>query len=290
MQYPWLSTIQQQLNASINRKALHHALLFVGGQALGTHELMTHFAKQLLCQISPLQPCGHCKGCQLMNAGNHPDFHLIEADKQIGVDAIRSGIQSIQSSASMGVKVLMIVNAHTMTESASNALLKTLEEPTDNTYLLLDTPSLKSLLPTITSRCQHLMLPIPSVQQVRDWLTERGLSVADNTMKAYRAKPLLLTDDEHVNFDIFYSELDNLTAPAVPELAGRMAKHIDSWLPWFKQWLNHRCLTTIDKQSLWLDVYQDCMDRSPSLAHVGTNNTLILMQLLKKVADTHHSS
>ena len=85
------------------------------------------------------KPCGHCHSCQLLDKGNHPDLGTIARDsKTIGVEAIREICTRLQGSAQLGRgKVVIIPDAERMTESAANALLKTLEEPAGDSLLLL---------------------------------------------------------------------------------------------------------------------------------------------------------
>jgi DNA polymerase-3 subunit delta' len=102
------------------------------------------------------QPCGYCKTCKLFANGSYPDHLTIVNDKNtIGVDAIRKLSQFFEKTAHIGIAKTALVNhADTMTVSAANALLKTLEEPTSQSFIILTTHSSDVLLPTISSRCQ----------------------------------------------------------------------------------------------------------------------------------------
>src|SRR5690606_26412999 len=97
----------------------------------------------LLCLTPTGKPCGQCKSCKLMQAESHPDFYLLQPNPElktptIGVDAIRGLTNSLQETANQGHnKVAVIEQADRMTVAASNALLKTLEEPQANTYIIL---------------------------------------------------------------------------------------------------------------------------------------------------------
>ena len=104
--------------------------------------------------------------------------HVTTEKSQIGVDAIRQTISKVSQTAQLsGNKVVIISQVELMSESASNALLKTLEEPTANTYLLMTSNESQRLLPTILSRCEKRNIALPSFEQSCDWLSAQGVSV-----------------------------------------------------------------------------------------------------------------
>ena len=137
---------------------------------------------------SALDACGRCEDCVLVDAGTHPDLHLIyrQLNKQhpdstirkqkalvLGVDIIRhflidpAGMKPSRGRA----KVFVVREAERLNESAQNALLKTLEEPPPDTFIVLLTEALDRMLPTTRSRCQQVLfqsLPVDFVaEQVR---------------------------------------------------------------------------------------------------------------------------
>lgn len=179
-QLPWLIPIQQQLGQLAHQGQLHHALLFTGLMGVGKHQLAATLAKQLLC-VQPLatEACGYCKSCMLVQAGHHPDLLQITAEHSIGVDAIRELSHFMQSSPQQGgARVVLLPAAERMTEAASNALLKTLEEPGQNSFLLLQSAHPQQLLPTILSRCQQWLVPAVTAQLGRSWLQQQTVAVA----------------------------------------------------------------------------------------------------------------
>ncbi|WP_417614380.1 DNA polymerase III subunit delta' [Oceanisphaera sp.] len=190
--YPWLNEQTRQLTGLIAQRQLGHALLLKGIEGLGKRELGLQLAQALLCQHTsdgenkvPPQaevavPCGHCHACQLVVAGNHSDLHIIRTDQRsISVDTIRQLTQVLSESARLGHgKVAVIEQAEKMTEAAANALLKTLEEPAGQSNLLLISSQPDRLLPTIRSRCQQWLLPVPDAALVLDWLAGQGLGTA----------------------------------------------------------------------------------------------------------------
>lgn len=172
---PWLQPLQQQLGQLAIRGQLHHALLFTGINGVGKHYLAAQLAKQLLClQPLPAEACGYCKSCLLVQAGHHPDLLQLSGEQSIGVDAVRELSHFMQHAPQQGgARVVLMPAAERMTEAASNALLKTLEEPGQNSFLLLQTAQPQQLLATILSRCQQWFIPAVAAADSRAWLQQQ---------------------------------------------------------------------------------------------------------------------
>lgn len=172
--YPWFEPLFHQLDNSFAHGQGHHALLFKSDQGLGSEQLLMTIAQGLLCLEKPgLQACGHCYNCQLFHAGTHPDFHrlALQEGKNIGIDQVRELTASLQQYARQdGNKVVYLPTLELLSEAAANALLKTLEEPSDGTYFLLLADLTASLMPTIYSRCQVWTLAPPPKAQAKAWL------------------------------------------------------------------------------------------------------------------------
>lgn len=177
----WLLVLQQQLSRQIRDNKLPHALLFSGVSGAGHEEIGHWLVNVLLCQDlqhtfshasgddnnfnNPFifQACGQCKCCKLFASESYPDHLTIVSEKStIGVDLIRKLSQFFQQTAHIGQAKTAIVNhADIMTISAANALLKTLEEPTPDSFIILTTERGDMLLPTIISRCQNIEIRPP---------------------------------------------------------------------------------------------------------------------------------
>lgn len=171
--YPWHTQLYAQLTDVFHSGRGHHALLFKTESGLGTEQLVLSFAGWLLCQKQAAAACGQCKSCLLWQSRNHPDFHLIEPieNRDIGVDQIRELTIKLQQFAQQGGNtVIYIKGAERLTESAANALLKTLEEPRPNVYFLLETVLQASMLATVQSRCQTWLVNVPQGEDVHQWL------------------------------------------------------------------------------------------------------------------------
>ncbi|MEM0911817.1 MAG: DNA polymerase III subunit delta' [Pseudomonadota bacterium] len=177
--YPWLETTFSELMQRYASNALHHALLFRSTQSSDSEGFLSDIAKSMLCQDkSSLTYCGKCKSCKLFDSQAHPDFHLAVSEKaSIGVDLIRHIIEKIQKTSQLnGSKVIVVNQIDTMTDAASNAFLKTLEEPTPDTFILLSTTQPDRLMATIKSRCEQIALPSPSFEQSCDYLSTLGIT------------------------------------------------------------------------------------------------------------------
>jgi len=188
MIYPWLEPVCTTLGTAIARDRVPHALLFTGQPGVGKAALAEHFARQLLCEGSDpaAAPCGRCAGCLQFDAGTHPDFFRVEPVDEatvIKVDQVRELSERLSlSSHRGGYKVALLVPADTMNVNAANSLLKTLEEPSDNTVLLLVSARPAQIPPTIRSRCQRVRVEIPDREVASRWLAGQ---LAENLAEVY---------------------------------------------------------------------------------------------------------
>ncbi|TWX71748.1 DNA polymerase III subunit [Colwellia demingiae] len=157
---------QVQLSRQYQQNTLAHAIIIQGIEGAGQGALAKWLIELLICQ-NPLsttkalesetisEACGQCKACLLRKSDTYPDHLLLNTEnKTLGVDDIRRGNAFLEKTAHLGkVKTILIPQAQVMTIAAANALLKTLEEPSANSYIVLIADDLDSLLPTIVSRC-----------------------------------------------------------------------------------------------------------------------------------------
>ena len=193
--YPWLTPVWQDL-LKRQQNGLPHALLFTGLKGVGKHALSAHLAQWLLCQNARIQqltePCGQCHSCNLWRAGSHPDFLECtpeEGSRQIRIDGVRRLNDFLAQTPQIGrCQVVVLRPADVMNMNAANALLKTLEEPAGESYLLLETERFGSVLPTIRSRCQRVALPIVSLAEAHAWLVAQGQE-ADAALTALQMYP-----------------------------------------------------------------------------------------------------
>ncbi|WP_429235935.1 DNA polymerase III subunit delta' [Aeromonas salmonicida] len=191
--YPWLIPDWHALSQTAQAGRLGHAWLLLGDPGLGKEQLAERLARLHLCQLPDRgEPCGQCHSCQLFDKGHHPDLGTVTVDsKTIGVEAIREICARLQNSAQLGRgKVVIIPDAERMTESAANALLKTLEEPAGDSLLLLIASQVSRLLPTILSRCHKHVCQLPTEGETVRWLAEQGHQATLAQVRICQGAPL----------------------------------------------------------------------------------------------------
>lgn len=194
---PWHESAIRQLQSAWRAGRFPHAILLHGADGLGKKAMTAWVATAVLCEKSEsgLQICGRCASCQLIAADTHPDLWWVnpEEDKQqISVEQIRAATARLtHTSYRQGYKIAVVEPAHQMTVSAANSLLKTLEEPTPRSLLILITSRPSSLLPTVRSRCQKVAVQGPSPQEALQWLQkETGKQVAPQLLEFAGHAPL----------------------------------------------------------------------------------------------------
>jgi DNA polymerase III subunit delta' len=180
---PWLDPCKTRLNDALEQQRLGHAPLISGPLGVGKRQLGEWLVRRILCLApSGEDPCGSCRSCELIDAGSHPDFFRVEIPedkKEIPVDSIRDLTASLNLTPSIGSRrVGLIVVAEAMTTAAANALLKTLEEPSSEAWLVLVSHAPGRLPATIRSRCQPLPVRPPEREMALEWLARQR---PDNT-------------------------------------------------------------------------------------------------------------
>ena len=207
-EFKWLNDIYK----GINFKMLPHGIIISGPVGIGKQILAKKISKDLLENKN--------NKSDDINLLNHPDLFILDKDKillhhityredkwddekgQRNVNDFLSVTPSIAIN-----KVALIFNAQTMNKAAQNALLKSLEEPAPNTYIIFTTDRPKSLYETIYSRCQVINIPNISQSTIDDWLIKNGISdINSNDFPSFSTPLSILNDiqnDEHHNFKNF---------------------------------------------------------------------------------------
>jgi len=205
MIHPWNQPYWDRLCQS--RSKLHHGLLITGQTGIGKREFSLELCKYMLCgEVSNEMhlPCGQCQNCRLFDAGTHPDFHVLTTEwesedgrlplladysnryldskerekktrysRAISIDQVRGLIVRFSTHAHISkLKVALVLPADSMSISASNALLKLLEEPPEDSIIVLVTAYPAHLPATVRSRCMFLSLSVPDRLEANNWLSQ----------------------------------------------------------------------------------------------------------------------
>lgn len=188
----------QQLSATIRAGTVAQAYLFSGSPGLGKSLLALRLAQALNCEQASGEPCLACRSCRRIERGNHPDVRVagmasqaagLKAEeaarqKELKIATVREWQRDISLRPYEGRhRVLILHDAERLNEEASNAMLKTLEEPPTYATIILVANS-TDLLPTIVSRCRVLRLRPLARRQVAGALEQRGLSHDDAALLA----------------------------------------------------------------------------------------------------------
>lgn len=178
--------ISKFLQKSLEQNKLAHAYLFSGQEHLGKTLITENFIASILCadyhKTNKLDaksvPCGECVFCAQLKKSIHPDVYFLEREedkKNIGVDQVRKMKEFLCLTTFLNsYKIAIIKCAEELSESAQNALLKILEEPTPKTILILQVPDYNLLLPTIASRCQLLRFYSVADEEIYHYLVNLG--------------------------------------------------------------------------------------------------------------------
>jgi len=152
------NNIVATLKNAIQQNRLAHAYLFAGPRGVGKTSTARILAKALNCKNGPtLRPCGGCSACMEIAQGRSLDVIEIDAASNTGVDNIRDLRESVKFAPVSGkYKIYIVDEVHMLSNSAFNALLKTLEEPPPYVKFIFATTHPHDVIPTVLSRCQRL--------------------------------------------------------------------------------------------------------------------------------------
>lgn len=255
----WHHAQWHQIMEGLSHNRLPHAMLMAGPEGVGKNDFAKMLAARLLC-LQPVNnfPCEQCKSCLLIQAGTHPDWAQLgrEDDSRfIKVDQIRDLVDFASKTAQMnGFKVVSIVEADTMNIASANALLKTLEEPSADTVMLLISNRPSSLSATVRSRCQTIRFPIPSTEQSMRWLsshTDQPTDALEALLVVAGGAPFKALDLMKRNWlmvrrdwlrnlaNIRIGKEDPLAVAdkAVPAFKEDLGRALREWLSWTQSWM-----------------------------------------------------
>lgn len=230
----WQASQVARFQSARRSARIGHAWLLSGPRGVGKRKFADWMAASLFCETPDAEgaACGRCRSCILFRAGSHPDWFVLapEPDKRdIPIDAVRELCERLSLSAQLRrAKVACIDPADALNVNGINALLKTIEEPPPNAYLLLLSSRPQSLPATLRSRCQRLNFPIPDAAAGASWLAaiQRDATQAqrDEAMTLAFGAPLtaseLIANGSLERDQVWRSTLDEVGAGRIDSLTG----------------------------------------------------------------------
>lgn len=191
-------TALRAVRRAITARAVAHAILLAGPAGSGKTTLALDLAAALLCTAADVaaRPCRECRGCRMVEHGNHPDLHRLAPsgaglaigiggrDRGPGVRGLIDELALLPVEA--GARVAIVEAAERMTEDAQSAFLKTLEEPPLGVTIILCADEPDRLLPTIRSRCARIRLGPVSTRTIEAILAEHDLADAPTAARLAR--------------------------------------------------------------------------------------------------------
>jgi DNA polymerase-3 subunit gamma/tau len=248
--------VVQTLRNAILRQQVAHAYLFSGMRGVGKTTAARILAKALNCGRSEApsgaegpersrsgptpEPCGQCESCLEITRGNSVDVIEIDGASNTGVDDVRELRENVKFSPFRGTyRIYIIDEVHMLSNSAFNALLKTLEEPPPHAVFIFATTEVHKIPPTITSRCQHFNFRrIPRreiIARLQEVVTHVGVTINERSLGAMaRASEGSMRDalsllDQAVAFggeSIAKHDVDEMLGAVPDELVGRIVQTV----------------------------------------------------------------
>lgn len=229
------------LDGSIASRKISHGYIFSGPAHIGKLAVAREFAKKL-------------NGLESIE--NHPDVNIIQTDEKIKIDQVRELIHVLSLSPyNAKHKIAIIDNAELFTNEAANALLKTLEEPSPSSILILITSDLKRVLPTLISRCQIVRFYPVSGEELLSGLALEGLSAPDEILMLAAGRPgialrMIEEKEFYKNKQAIVKEVKSVLAARELykkfELAKKLSERedilsvLEEWVVYFREKLMYR--------------------------------------------------
>jgi DNA polymerase III subunit delta' len=327
------------LEEALVRSQVAHAYLFYGEESIGKLATALAFTQAILCERqadrmegnadasvrkkeTAFDGCSRCRACRAVETGMHPDVAIVKPlGSQIKIDQIRTVQEVLTLKPLIGVrKVIIIDDAESMNLQAANCFLKTLEEPPDESLLILITSRPHRLLPTLLSRCQQIRFDAPRREEIKRLLIQqRGLteSAAESfaALSMGRIGRVLTTDMAEIK-DQRDKTVELFSNKALSDLnqliinAQSFAADDETWkatLNWILIWLRDLLIYQHNPDSellINLDRQQELASHSQSLSttallrimslllafqqafHRNLNRTLVLETVLLEIRDS----
>ena len=260
--YPWQHDTWQNWQHYLTQSKVPHALLVHGGRGCGVDDFALRLCCSLLCiSDNDSKPCLKCEGCRLFLTGNHPDYLMIEAERdQIKIEQVRYAINFLQLSRHyLCHKIVFFREVDNLNYAAANSLLKTLEEPPAASIILMTCRQPSTLLPTIRSRCHRIYIKEPGTEAITWLATQMSISEEDARQKLIHSnnKPLIALKQTSDKSDklLFHEELERWVAKQITT-----HDFVDQWYDKpadeIQQWLLEHLQRTIIKQAKEMSLNQ----------------------------------
>ncbi|MEH6455402.1 MAG: DNA polymerase III subunit delta' [Cocleimonas sp.] len=250
-EYPWHQSTWQKFIQARTKNHLPHAILLSGEEGIAKFPLAKRMAKSLLCMntvSNATDACNQCQSCKTYESGANPDFTqitLLEDKQQIGVDQIRALSEFLNYSRSYNTNRVVILNpVERMNLNAANSLLKSLEEPSAHTVIILVTAKINQLLPTIKSRCQLFNVATPSKTDSVHWLQQQSQQNQESSVDVEAAleitgnkplKAITISQEDLDSRNQFFHDLSSVISQniSITEMAKKWEKHdVETLLNW----------------------------------------------------------
>ncbi len=219
--------VKEVLQSAIKQGRLAHAYLFSGPRGVGKTTTARLLAMSVGCSATPeLRPCGECENCRLVREDRHPDVIEIDAASNNSVDDVRELRERILLAPLLAPKKVIILDeAHMMSKSAFNALLKTLEEPPEHVIFVFATTEPERMPATILSRTQHFRFRRLSEEEIAGKLqqileTEGRSAEPEALLLIARMSGGAMRDAESILDRLLALEADPITRQAAEEALG----------------------------------------------------------------------
>ncbi|ORU93754.1 MAG: DNA polymerase III subunit delta' [Cycloclasticus sp. symbiont of Bathymodiolus heckerae] len=291
--YPWLRGYWGRLSRYQAQDRLPSAIMLVGSEGLGLLEFATAFAGRTFCLSAQANGllCGECASCLLFNAGNYPDFFHLDPEEgkaSIKIDAIRKLSEALALSSQYAKPRVVVINPATaMLHQAANSLLKTLEEPSENTCLILIADKVSKISATIRSRCQIITIKNIDLSEAENWLKNQGCEKAKEYLNLANHLPILayeLWQKEAlvVRTEVFKDFMSLVKGQLDPLLFAGKCVGLKGFpvLTWLTSWLTDAIKCSNNPEDSWL-LNPDLKDDLKVLAE--TLNLSNIHKLLEKL-------
>lgn len=168
--------VRSYLSRRVTAESVPATLLLCGPCSVGKSTIARSVIAAFLC-TAPQDgtACGVCASCSALLRDLHPDVHVVTTDELVDVEEVRHILHDLSLTPTLGMdRAVLIEHGEALNAPAANALLKTLEEPPNDTLIILCTTALEAILPTVRSRCATLFLQSVSTESIVEWLTSLG--------------------------------------------------------------------------------------------------------------------